>query len=450
MERETIEKSAIRKKYFIKSQVIVMFGYAMTQAGTLVARQLGFSSISYGEILFVTLSTMGFTLLVTVVVKPKKIISNAFIQTVVKIQFVFWLMMYMFWIYFLQEARILGLFFAFMPLIFLATNSNFIQSLIISIAVAVIQLVASYYAINFAHQGGSFKDVVFYTSWFFPSALYIAYVAGLFHKKRKEVRQSKQDAELARDALWGEMELAKKIQTILLPKRPDILGYEIASYMSPANEVGGDYYDIIDFNGYHWIIIGDVSGHGVPAGLVMMMTQTAIHNSLQDDPRISPSDLLIKINKTITANIKLMDESTYMTITVFAVVEDNHLVYSGLHQDIFIYRERDDRVETLQTEGMWIGLIDDITPMVNDKKFHLDRGDCMLLYTDGVTESWEAGHGNDADKRAPRYFGKDRLKAILNDGGKSSPEILKRKILDELNHYRNNDDVTFLIIKRVN
>ena len=444
-----MEKSDIRKRYFVKIQIIVMFGYVITQIGSLAARQLGFSSITYGEILFTTLATVGFTMLVTFAVHPKKNVTYEFIQTVIKIQFVFWLLMYMFWVYFLREARLLALFSAFMPLIFLATNANLLQSLFLSVAVVVIQLAVSYFAINFDHQSGSFTDIVFYTAWFFPSTLYIAYVAGLFYRKRMEVKQAKQEAELARDALWGEMELAKKIQTMLLPRRPDIKGYEIASYMSLASEVGGDYYDIIALNGYHWIVIGDVSGHGVNAGLIMMMVQTAIHNSLQDNPRMSPSDLLIKINKTITSNIKLMDESTYMTITVFAVIEDDNLVYSGLHQDIFIYRDGKDDVETLQTEGMWIGLVDDIASMVKDKRFHLDTGDCMLLYTDGLTESWEAGPGIYDGKRTSRYFGKDKLKALLKAGGKRGPEILKRKILDELASYRNNDDVTFLIIKRV-
>ena len=90
----------------------------------------------------------------------------------------------------------------------------------------------------------------------------------------------------AMSALWGEMELAKKIQTVLLPRAPAISGLEIAAYMRPADEVGGDYYDVINAQGIDWLVIGDVSGHGVPAGLIMMMVQTAIHTVLEGKPNL--------------------------------------------------------------------------------------------------------------------------------------------------------------------
>lgn len=355
----------------------------------------------------------------------------------------------MVWVYLLQEARIMALFFAFMPLIFLATNSNLIQSMIISIAVTIIQLGASYYGINVSHQSGSFKEVVFYTSWFFPSALYIAYVAGLFHKKRNELKYAKRDAERARDALWGEMEIAKKIQTILLPKKPDMSGYEIASYMKPADEVGGDYYDVINVGDYNWIVIGDVSGHGVPAGLIMMMVQTSIHNTLQDNPQLPPSVLLTKINRIIAQNIRRMSEDKYMTITVLAEIENNNFSFSGLHQDIFVYRKQTDSVEIIQTEGMWIGLMDEIESVMEDKEFFLDVGDSMLLYTDGVTESWERNKEDTSERGANNLFGEIKLMELFQSSGKKSPEKFKKILLNELVSYKSDDDITFLIIKRI-
>ncbi|MCP4610030.1 MAG: response regulator, partial [Planctomycetes bacterium] len=97
------------------------------------------------------------------------------------------------------------------------------------------------------------------------------------NKQKEEISTQRDQIVKARDALWGEMELAKKIQTVLLPEEPKISGYKIAAHMEPADEVGGDYYDVINFEGKDWLVIGDVSGHGVPSGLVMMMVQTAIH-----------------------------------------------------------------------------------------------------------------------------------------------------------------------------
>ncbi|MGD9251593.1 MAG: hypothetical protein PVG19_10240, partial [Desulfobacterales bacterium] len=79
------------------------------------------------------------------------------------------------------------------------------------------------------------------------------------------------ELKAARDAIWSEMELAKRIQTALLPDKQKVQGYEIAATMKPAREVGGDYYDIVETpQGDKWVTIGDVSGHGVDSGLIMM------------------------------------------------------------------------------------------------------------------------------------------------------------------------------------
>src|SRR5690606_37302721 len=80
----------------------------------------------------------------------------------------------------------------------------------------------------------------------------------------------------ARDSLWSEMELARDIQLSLLPKKLDIYGYEIAASTQPAQEVGGDYYEVIETaSGTRYVAIGDVAGHGLSAGLIMMMAQTS-------------------------------------------------------------------------------------------------------------------------------------------------------------------------------
>src|SRR5262249_39256965 len=101
----------------------------------------------------------------------------------------------------------------------------------------------------------------------------------------------------ARDALWSEMELAKRIQTALLPKRQNTRGFNIAVSMHPAQEVGGDYYDIIETEaGSRWIAIGDVAGHGVDSGLIMMMAQTSIMTVIKGNPQVKPAEVLKTVN----------------------------------------------------------------------------------------------------------------------------------------------------------
>lgn len=252
----------------------------------------------------------------------------------------------------------------------------------------------------------------------------------------------------ARDEIWGEMELAKKIQTVLLPENPRVSGYGISTYMKPAQEVGGDYYDIINIKGCDWLVIGDVSGHGVPAGLIMMMVQTSIHSVLVVQPDTSPSELLVQVNRIISENIKKLGEEKYMTITVLACIQDGRFYYSGLHQDLMIYRARSGNVEVFETDGMWLGIYSNIRGMVGDSTLTLDVGDTLLLFTDGITEARRADSPAGPSESETDMFGQDRLRDILARLGKSSTEEIKAGILKELSSYVCYDDVTMMILKR--
>ncbi len=252
----------------------------------------------------------------------------------------------------------------------------------------------------------------------------------------------------ARDEIWGEMELAKKIQTVLLPENPRVSGYEISTYMKPAQEVGGDYYDIINIKGCDWLVIGDVSGHGVPAGLIMMMVQTSIHSVLVVQPDTSPSELLVQVNRIISENIKKLGEEKYMTITVMACIQDGRFYYSGLHQDLMIYRARGGTVEIFETDGMWLGIYNNIQGMVGDSTLTLDVGDTLLLFTDGITEAQRADSPAGPSESETDMFGQDRLRDILARLGNGTTEEIKAGILKELSSYVCYDDVTMMILKR--
>ena len=247
--------------------------------------------------------------------------------------------------------------------------------------------------------------------------------------------------------LKTEMEIAKQIQTSLLPNKPYIKGFEISAYMNPADEVGGDYYDVIRAADRDWIVIGDVSGHGVLAGLVMMMVQTAIQTILRKHPDISPSELLTSINSVIQDNIQKLGENKYMTITVFCHEPDGKFVFSGLHQDLMIYRSQRREVETIPTDGTWIGLMEDIRDIVKDDVIHLHVGDSMLLYTDGITEAWDKSGLR--DRKTTEMFGERRLRDVFLRFGSKSPEEIKNGILQELLAYQCYDDVTMVVLRRV-
>jgi serine phosphatase RsbU (regulator of sigma subunit) len=255
-----------------------------------------------------------------------------------------------------------------------------------------------------------------------------------------ELAQSNQELGNAMSRLWSEMELAKKIQTVLLPKKPEISGYEIAASCDPAEEVGGDYYDVISVGGFDWIVIGDVSGHGVTAGLVMMMVQTSIHTVLTQNPEVPPSQLLRVINQTIYENIERMSESKHMTIIVLACGKDGFFDFSGLHEDILFWCAATKKVEKIETDGMWIGLEPDISGYLSDGALKMGPGDCIILYTDGITEAWAQGIG---------LFGTERLIKIIEKFGARSASEIHTAVLKELEPFEKPDDVTLLVMKRI-
>ncbi len=258
-------------------------------------------------------------------------------------------------------------------------------------------------------------------------------------KMRKAIRELTENLK-EQERLKSEMELARKIQTVLLPKHPEISGYEIAVSMDPAEEVGGDYYDVISVGGFDWIVIGDVSGHGVTAGLVMMMVQTAIHTVLIQNPQVPPSELLWVINRVIYENLVKMDESKHMTIVVLACGKNGFFRFSGLHDDMLLRRAVTRKVETIKTDGMWIGLEADISEMLSVDEFRMEKGDCLVLFSDGIIEAW----GKDG-----KMFETERLIKVIEKFGDRSVSELHDAVLDALKDYEKSDDVTLLVMKRV-
>jgi serine phosphatase RsbU (regulator of sigma subunit) len=252
---------------------------------------------------------------------------------------------------------------------------------------------------------------------------------------------ARSNLKAAHDALWGEMEVAKRIQTALLPKVHNLEGYSVASLMVPADEVGGDYYDIIQTaTGETWLSIGDVSGHGVESGLFMMMTQTSIFTTVSYVPQRSPSRVLECVNGIISENISRLGADLYMTISAL-VLQDDKIVFAGKHQDILIYRSASRAVDAVSTTGTWIGVIRDLTGKLTDTTIPIEPGDVLLLYTDGVTEATDA-HG--------ALFGESRLSESLARYGHLEVSDLVERIVVDVRAFMAEqlDDMSIVAVKR--
>ena len=264
------------------------------------------------------------------------------------------------------------------------------------------------------------------------------------HVRHKLVRQEFHllvELKKARDALWSEMELAKRIQTALLPNKEKIKGFEISAKMLPAKEVGGDYYDIMESpRGDKWVTIGDVSGHGVDSGLIMMMAQTSIISMINNCADCRPSGVLNSVNSVIRENISRMGSDHYMTLMAICINE-SEVTLAGKHQDVIIYRSALNRTEVIPTKGTWIGISDDIENYLEDETIKINEGDVLLLFTDGITE---------ATNQNGEMYGQLRLEQALNNYADLPVGKLLDKVMGDVTGFQEQqlDDMTLLVIKK--
>ncbi len=245
----------------------------------------------------------------------------------------------------------------------------------------------------------------------------------------------------ARDSLWGEMELAKRIQMSLLPRRLNLAGYQIAASMQPAREVGGDYYEVFESEtGARYVAIGDVAGHGLDAGLIMMMVQTSLITLLKAEPDCSPLRALETVNAALRENIGRLGSDHYMTMSIIKLGEDA-IEVAGHHQDIIIHRHASGTLDVQPTTGTWLGITDDLRGLVTSQVIGIEPGDTVLLFTDGLTE---AGAGDD------HMFGQKQLEDLFHSRAGSAPEVILETILEHVQMHQTSqdDDMTALVIRR--
>jgi predicted ATPase/serine phosphatase RsbU (regulator of sigma subunit) len=241
--------------------------------------------------------------------------------------------------------------------------------------------------------------------------------------------------------LWSEMDVAKKIQTVLLPPNLQREGLQIAALMQPADSVGGDYYDIIESGDRTWVIVGDASGHGVPAGLVMMMIQTAIRTlvtTAAPGSDLSPATVLTRANHAVASNLQKMAKGQYMTVTALEF-DGGRVRFAGLHQDLLVYRAASKTVERIETHGVWIGVLDALDGLLEDEVLELQPGDTLLLFSDGVTELRLDGEMLGTERLAHRF----KELALRFD----QPNAIVQGLIGTLVKETPNDDVTLLAVR---
>lgn len=279
-----------------------------------------------------------------------------------------------------------------------------------------------------AHVVHSFNNIA--------AALVRANQENMLLNKRLETENMRMSAEL---------EVTRKLQQMLLPKEKELSqigGLEIAGFMEPASEVGGDYYDVLQNNGTVKIGIGDVTGHGLESGVLMIMVQTAVRTLLENN-ETNPVKFLNALNRTIYDNVQRMNSDKNLTLMLLDY-QDGKLRLSGQHEEMVVVRAggKIERIDTMDL-GFPIGLESDISDFIAHIEVELNQDDVVVLYTDGITE---------AENQEQVQYGLDRLCKLVSHHRQNSAAEIRQMVIndvrDHIGEQKIYDDITLLVLKQ--
>jgi sigma-B regulation protein RsbU (phosphoserine phosphatase) len=245
--------------------------------------------------------------------------------------------------------------------------------------------------------------------------------------------------------LGAELDVARRLQLMVLPREKELSAIpdlDIACVMHPADEVGGDYYDFIKVDGSVKFGIGDVTGHGLPAGVIMLMAQTAIKTMVHSG-ETDLRKILSMVNNVLYSNILRITEDKSMTLSLLDYKNKTYTL-TGQHEYVIVCK-KDGKVKIIDTNnlGMFVGLEPDIARFIGQTRFSLESGDLVVFYTDGVTE---------AVNEAKQEFGIKRLCRLVSEHHTLPAKDLLEKLMQAHKQYtgeaRIYDDISLVVIKQ--
>jgi sigma-B regulation protein RsbU (phosphoserine phosphatase) len=283
-------------------------------------------------------------------------------------------------------------------------------------------------------------------------AFSLVLLASIFHQIIKKLSEANKEITVLNERLKAEnirmsaeLDVTRQLQKMVLPKEYElnqIPGLEIAGFMEPADEVGGDYYDVLTSNGITKIGIGDVTGHGLESGVLMLMVQTAIR-TLQESNETDPVKFMDVLNRTIYKNVERMNVNKSLTLALIDYHE-GQIRLSGQHEEMLVIRTSGEVVciDTVNL-GFPIGLDAEIADFIGQQKVHMNAGDVAVLYTDGITEAEDVNG---------LQYGLKRLGEVVKQYRHLSADQIKQATIDDVRRHIGKqkvfDDITLLVLKQ--
>ena len=242
-----------------------------------------------------------------------------------------------------------------------------------------------------------------------------------------------------RKVMERELALAQQTQESLLPRcLPQFENFRIHAFSTPTRYVGGDFYDFLQLSSGEWMgVLADVSGKGMPAALLSSMVLGAL--SMEFRSGTTPEEVLNKINQLLCEK-SLPDQ--FVTLFLFLLSPDGagQFISAG-HNIVYLFRSSTGKIEELIPDSYFLGMFDFAS--YQPRTIHLDIGDILVVYSDGLT---------DAENPRQEMFGKDRLLEIIRREGPSGSLAVERKFLQAIQDFTEGapqtDDITFVVVEK--
>ncbi len=269
------------------------------------------------------------------------------------------------------------------------------------------------------------------------------------HRKNLEAKVEERTAELRKalsnlkerdDLIQKQLDMAGSIQRGILPgKINDWNELKFAVKYFSMDKIGGDFYDVHQMeNNKIALYVADVSGHGIPAALVTTMAKVSFGNAfLKYD---SPKKIFREVNQELLDHVKTQD---YLTCFMILIDDEYNITYSNAsHQKAILLRTSENRIERLDTNGLFIGAIEDAKETYEEKTSKLNYGDRLILFTDGIPEATNA---NKED------YSNERFERIILQNKNLDLREFTNYIIDDLQNFTSGsqiqDDITLLVIE---
>ena len=266
-------------------------------------------------------------------------------------------------------------------------------------------------------------------------ALFFNEVTSSLERATEQLEESKK--------VTGELKTAGQLQKELIPVvAPTIEGFDISVKNRSAEELGGDNLDFIKVGDSTYFYVGDVTGHGIPAAIVMTMVNTLIN--AYAEVYNTAYDIVVQTNRRLKSRIRATMFMSMLMLKWDALSKKMSYVGCG-HEHVVIYRANSGIVESRVSGGVALGMVADNSKIVKEIDLELNTGDIIVLYTDGITE---------ARNMKGEMFGLDRLKnSIALYAGQSDAEQLVQSIAKEFSgfveEHLQEDDVTLIAVKKL-